>query len=99
MQRLSALLGLAVLVIHSATAAHAQAQTDPSRPVTLIVPLAAGTGMDTLARLYAEPLGHALGKPVVIENRPGAGLLLGTAAIAAAAPDGHTIGISTAAPM
>ena len=41
--------------------------------LTLIIPLAAGTGMDTLARLYAEPLGHALGKPVVIENKPGAG--------------------------
>ena len=64
-----------------------------------IVPLAAGTGMDTLARLYGEPLGAVLGKPVVIENRLGAGLMLGTAAIAAAAPDGHTIGISTAAPM
>lgn len=77
----------------------AQAQGYPSKPVTLIVPLAAGTGMDTLARLYAEPLGQALGKPVVIENKPGAGLMLGTAAIAAATPDGHTIGISTATPI
>jgi tripartite-type tricarboxylate transporter receptor subunit TctC len=82
-----------------AAAMPAQAQTYPSRPVTLIVPLAAGTGMDTLARLYAEPLGQALGKPVVIENKPGAALMLGTAAIAAAPPDGHTIGISTATPM
>jgi tripartite-type tricarboxylate transporter receptor subunit TctC len=71
----------------------------PSKPVTLIVPIPAGTGMDTLARLYAEPLGQALGKPVVIENKPGAALMLGTAAVAAAAPDGHTIGISTATPM
>jgi tripartite-type tricarboxylate transporter receptor subunit TctC len=55
--------------------------------------------MDTLARLYAEPLGQALGKPVVIENKPGAALMLGTAAVASAAPDGHTIGISTATPM
>jgi tripartite-type tricarboxylate transporter receptor subunit TctC len=55
--------------------------------------------MDTLARIYAEPLGQALGKPVVIENKPGAALMLGTAAVASAAPDGHTIGISTATPM
>src|SRR5947207_11888645 len=76
-----------------------QAQGYPTRAVTIIVPLAAGTGMDTLARLYGDQLGQALGKPVVIENRPGAGLMLGTAAIAAAVPDGHTLGISTAAPM
>jgi putative tricarboxylic transport membrane protein len=77
----------------------AQAQGYPSKPVTIIVPLAAGTGMDTLARLYSEQLSQALGKPAVIENKPGAGLMLGTAAIAAAAPDGHTLGISTATPM
>jgi putative tricarboxylic transport membrane protein len=79
------------------TPAHAQGY--PSRPVTIIVPLAAGTGMDTLARLYSEQLAQALGKPVVIENKPGAALMLGTAAIAAAPPDGHTLGISTATPM
>ena len=79
--------------------APALAQDYPSKPVTIIVPLAAGTGMDTLARLYGEQLSQALGKPVVIENKPGAGLMLGTAAIAAAPPDGHTLGISTATPM
>ena len=54
----------------------AKAQTYPSRPVTIIVPLAAGTGMDTLARLYGEQLSQTLGKPVVIENKPGAALML-----------------------
>jgi tripartite-type tricarboxylate transporter receptor subunit TctC len=92
------LTGLAAFVLVAAASA-AQGQSYPTRPVTLIVPLAAGTGMDTLARLYAEPLGQALGKPVVIENKPGAGLTIGTAAIAAAAPDGHTIGISTGTPL
>jgi tripartite-type tricarboxylate transporter receptor subunit TctC len=87
----------ALALIASASSAHTQGY--PQRPVTLIVPLAAGTGMDTLARLYAEPLGQALGKPVVIENKPGAALMIGTAAVAAAPPDGHTIGISTATPM
>ncbi len=96
---LAALALAATQVLATGAASPAQAQGYPSKPVTLIVPLAAGTGMDTLARIYAEPLGHALGKPVVIENKPGAGLMLGTAAIAAAAPDGHTIGISTATPM
>jgi tripartite-type tricarboxylate transporter receptor subunit TctC len=96
MLRLFASLTALALV---AGAPAAQAQSYPQKPITLIIPLPAGTGMDTLARLYAEPLGQALGKPVVVENKPGAALMIGTAAIAAAAPDGHTIGISTATPM
>jgi putative tricarboxylic transport membrane protein len=92
-----AALAAAGFIIASRTPTHAQSY--PARPVTIIVPLAAGTGMDTLARLYSEQLAQALGKPVVIENKPGAGLMLGTAAIAAAPPDGHTLGISTATPM
>src|SRR5262245_50432396 len=92
-----ALTALALLA--AAPSARAQAQSYPSKPVTIIVPLAAGTGMDTLARIYAEQLSQALGKPVVIENKPGAGLMLCTATIAAAPPDGHTLGISTATPM
>ena len=92
---LAVALSLIVLVSHW----QARAESYPSRPVTIIVSLAAGTGMDTLARLYGDQLSHALGKPVVIENKPGAGLMLGTAAIAAAPPDGHTLGISTATPM
>ncbi len=94
------LAALALAAVQTfALGAAAQAQGYPSKPVTLVIPLAAGTGMDTLARLYAEPLGHALGKPVVIENKPGAGLMIGAAAIASAPPDGHTIGVSTATPM
>jgi tripartite-type tricarboxylate transporter receptor subunit TctC len=92
----SALAALAFAALASTPAA---AQTYPSKSVTIIVPLAAGTGMDLLARLYGEQLAQALGKPVVIENRPGAALGLGTAAIAAAAPDGHTLGVSTASAL
>ncbi len=77
----------------------ASAQSYPSKPVTIIVPLAAGTGMDTVARLYGEKLQQVLGKPVVIENRPGAALTLGAVAIATAAPDGHTLGVLTSGPM
>jgi tripartite-type tricarboxylate transporter receptor subunit TctC len=77
----------------------ADAQTFPSKPVTIVVPLAAGTGMDTLARLYGEKLAQVLGRPVVIENKPGAALALGAAAIASAPPDGHTIGVLTSGPI
>src|SRR5262245_26563931 len=77
----------------------AQAQAYPSKPVTIIVPLAAGTGMDTLARLYGDQLTQSLGKPVVIENKPGAALALGMTALAAAPPDGHTLGIATSGPL
>lgn len=71
------------------------AQEFPSKPVTIIVPLAAGAGMDTIARLYADKLQQSLGRPVVIDNRPGAALMLGAQALAAAAPDGHTLGLAT----
>jgi putative tricarboxylic transport membrane protein len=91
-----ATVALAFIALHSPWA---HAQSYPSKPITIIVPLAAGTGMDTLARLYSDQLAQALGKPIVIENKPGAALMLGTAAIAAAPPDGHTLGISTATPM
>src|SRR4029077_20293905 len=70
--------------------ASAQAQY-PNRPVTIIVPLAAGSGMDVLVRLYADRLAQSLGKPVIVENRPGASLMLAANAVAHAPPDGHTL--------
>ena len=100
MFRLSGRLMLAALAfVAMAPWTSAKAQTYPARPVTIIVPLAAGTGMDTLARLYGEQLSQTLGKPVVIENKPGAALMLGMAVVAAAPPDGHTLGIATSGPM
>src|SRR5262245_37190446 len=77
----------------------AHAQTYPTKSVTLVVPLAAGTGMDTIARLYAEQLSHTLGKPLVIDNRPGAAMMLAIASLARAAPDGYTLGIATSGPF
>ncbi|HET7731816.1 MAG TPA: tripartite tricarboxylate transporter substrate binding protein [Usitatibacter sp.] len=72
-------------------AAHAAAQGWPAKPIKLVVPLAAaGTG-DTLARAVGEEMGRILGQPVVIENRPGAGGLLGTEMVANAQPDGYTL--------
>jgi tripartite-type tricarboxylate transporter receptor subunit TctC len=77
----------------------AAAQTYPSKPVTIVVSLAAGSGMDTLVRLYADKLQEALGKPVIVENKPGAALMLAAAAVASAPPDGHTLLVSTSSAM
>jgi tripartite-type tricarboxylate transporter receptor subunit TctC len=84
------------LALGAATSAHAQY---PSRPVTVMVPLAAGSGMDILVRLYADKLSQSLGKPVVVENRPGASLMLAANSVAQAAPDGHTLLVSTSSAM
>ena len=71
----------------------------PERPVTIIVSLAAGSGMDVLVRLYADKLAQDLGKPVVVENRPGASLMLAANAVAQSQPDGHTLLVSTSSAM
>ena len=73
----------------------AQAQTYPTRQITLVVPYAAGGGLDLLARLLAQKLTERLGKPVVVENRPGGGTTIGAASVAKAAPDGYTIMLGT----
>jgi tripartite-type tricarboxylate transporter receptor subunit TctC len=80
---------LALMLVCAKTPASAQAY--PTKPITIVVPLAAGTGMDTIARFYGEQLSQALGKPVVIENKPGAALMLAPAAVAAAPADGYTL--------
>jgi tripartite-type tricarboxylate transporter receptor subunit TctC len=79
-----------------ASAATAQAPY-PERAITLVVNFAAGGGTDVVARLVAIPLAEALGRPVVIENRVGAGGNIGISAVARAAPDGHTILVSSSA--
>jgi tripartite-type tricarboxylate transporter receptor subunit TctC len=71
----------------------------PSRPVTLIVPFAAGGSTDVIARVVAEAMRAELGQTIVIDNRGGAGGSLGTAAIAKADPDGYTIGMGTASTL
>ena len=67
------------------------AQTYPARSVTIVVPNAAGGGTDTVARLIGDQLAKQLGQSFVVENRTGGGMLVGTTAVAKAAPDGHTL--------
>jgi len=75
----------------------ARAQAYPTRPVRMIVPLSAGSASDILARQLATKMSESWGRPVVVENRPGAGTTMGTDAVAKAAPDGHTLLINSAA--
>ena len=79
-------LGAAVLA-----SSRANAQTFPSRPVTMVVPYAAGGPTDIASRVIAEQMHAALGVNVIIENKPGASSILGAQHVAAAAPDGHTV--------
>ncbi|HUP29047.1 MAG TPA: tripartite tricarboxylate transporter substrate binding protein [Usitatibacter sp.] len=83
------IIAFALLLLAAASFAHAQGF--PNKPIKLIVPLAAaGTG-DTLARTVGEEMAKELGQPVVIENKPGAGGLVGTELVAAAPADGYTL--------
>src|SRR3974377_2383948 len=71
----------------------ALAQPYPSRPITMVVPLAPGGPVDTLARILAEPMRASLGQPVIVENVTGASGTVGTGRVVRAAPDGYTFGM------
>jgi tripartite-type tricarboxylate transporter receptor subunit TctC len=79
----------------AASASTAQAQNYPTRPIRAIVPFAAGSATDIVARTFAEQMSKTLGQSIVIENRPGANGLIGADAVAKAANDGYTILIGT----
>jgi tripartite-type tricarboxylate transporter receptor subunit TctC len=85
-------LGSATALTLSAPA-HAQAY--PSKQVTILVPFTAGSGTDTMARIFAERLAAVGGQPVVVDNKPGANGGLAAAAVARAAPDGYTLMMTT----
>ena len=76
-----------------------RAQDWPARSVTIFVPFTAGSTPDSMARLVADRLQARLGQPFIVENRPGASGNTGTAAVAKAPPDGHTLGVSIVGPL
>jgi tripartite-type tricarboxylate transporter receptor subunit TctC len=84
---LFAALGVAMMV------SGAQAQSYPSRPITLVVPLGPGGSTDVIARIMAEGMRNILGATIVVENTTGAGGTIGVGRVARSAPDGYTIGI------
>ena len=86
-----ALLRQIVLCIAVAWSVEASAQTYPSRPITLVVPFAAGSGVDVMARRIAADLSPRLGQLIIVENKPGAGSVIGAEFVAKAAPDGYTL--------
>jgi tripartite-type tricarboxylate transporter receptor subunit TctC len=79
--------------------APASAQPFPTRPITLVVPYAAGGNVDISARALQSGLGSSLGQPVLVENRPGAGGTLAGDYVARAAPDGHTLFVGSNGPV
>ena len=83
----------------AALATAAQAQSWPDRPVKFISSQAAGNGTDIIARFVAEQLAVRIGQPVIVENRPGGGNVVGTQAAARSAPDGYTFFLATAAAL
>jgi tripartite-type tricarboxylate transporter receptor subunit TctC len=97
LQRGIALLALALVPL--APVVGAQAQDFPSKPVRFVVPYAAGGSGDLLARLLGEKLSKIWGQQVVVDNKPGAGGLIGTEFAARSDPDGHTIYLATDGPV
>ena len=89
MRRFSSLIFAATLALLGG--APALAQDYPTKPVKIIVPFAAGGPADVYARFLGQRLSEALGQPFVVEDKPGAGSIIGTDAVAKSAPDGYTL--------
>jgi tripartite-type tricarboxylate transporter receptor subunit TctC len=93
-----AMSGIAVSALMAAApVVHAAAQPYPWKPIRIVVPYAPGGGGDTLARLLGPRINQQVGQFVIVDNRPGAGTIIGTDLVAKAAPDGHTLLINTSA--
>lgn len=86
---------LCVLLLGLLASSPARGEDYPSRPITIVVSLAAGSGMDAITRLYAEKLQEAFGKPVIVENKPGVATTLAANQVARAPADGYTLVVLT----
>jgi tripartite-type tricarboxylate transporter receptor subunit TctC len=91
------------IVIAIAVSLHASrpaaAQTFPTRPITLIVPVAPGGGADILSRVIADGMTKVLGQPVIVENRPGGNATVATRQVARSKPDGYFVGVGMSAAL
>ena len=90
---------IALAVCSVALAHTAMAQSYPARALRLVVPFAPGGSTDTLARIVGQRLTESLGQPVVVDNRPAAGGIVGADLVAKAQPDGHTLLIGAISTM
>jgi len=88
-----------ILPLTQAGVAQEDVSKYPSKPITYICPVPPGTGTDLSIRLIAKELEKILKQSVVVVNKPGAALTVGTAAVASAKPDGYTIGFSGGPPL
>ncbi len=93
------LAAVVAFLLAMAVALPARADDYPTRPVTLIVPYTPGGSTEILARIIGQKLEQRLGKPVIVENKPGAGTVIGSTAVAQSAPDGYTLLMATPTPM
>lgn len=94
-----ALVAAATILVGGATSGHANAQEYPARAISVIVPYSAGGQTDLAGRLIAQALAEQLGQTTTVVNKPGAGGVTGTAELAAAKPDGYTLGLVTSTPI
>jgi tripartite-type tricarboxylate transporter receptor subunit TctC len=90
---------VAAAVLAAALSVGARAQDYPSRPVTLVVPFVSGGSTEIMARLIGQGLEAKLGKPVIVENKPGAGTVIGSNFVAKSEPDGYTLLMGTSSPI
>ena len=97
MNYLTTIAGLTLSLLVAAPAAATEAY--PSRPITWVVPFGAGGVTDSTARIMAKAMSQIIGQPVLVDNRPGAGGIVGTEYVAAAKPDGYTILYASTGPM
>ena len=86
------ILCLCLFLFHSLSWGQRAAETYPNKPIRLIVPLAAGSSVDTAARIVMQKMSQNMGQPIIIENRLGAAGIIGTDQVAKSQADGYTLG-------